>query len=149
MIILQFGALRNMITSIHRVPFVPPMQSPRQFIHGRLNGPQRKPLIKAPRWLSRGRVTHVRNFQRNQPDSRWAPRRAAAVRRSSYLDLEIGTITRKCARRKQKKKSRRRKRGKRGAAARDEDALQLAPAGDVRRDFLFGPVQPRGSLLLF
>lgn len=35
------------------------------------------------------------------------------------------------------------------SARQDEDALQLAPAGDVRRDFLFGPAQPRGSLLLF
>jgi len=43
-----------------------------------------------------------------------------------------------------------RRKGARARRARqDEDALLLAPAGDVRRDFLFGPAQPRGSLLLF
>jgi len=46
-----------------------------------------------------GRVTYVRNFQQKPTGFT-----VGAVHRSSYLDLEIGTITRECARRKQKKK---------------------------------------------
>lgn len=65
--------------------------------------------------------------------------------RSNYLDLEIGTITRECARRKQKKKQRKAEGEEKGREARDKDALLLAPAGDVRRDFLFGPAQPLGG----
>lgn len=107
-------------------------------------------LLKSARERAsdRDRVTYVRNFQQKPTGFT-----VGAVHRPSYLDLEIGTITRECARRKQKKKQRKAESGEREARARgtwrDEDALLLAPAGDVRRDFLFGPAQPRGSLLLF
>lgn len=131
------------------VSFVSPLQSPRQFIRSRLNEPQRKSLIKAPRESERGRVTYIRQKFSTKPTGFTVD----AQYRSNYLDLEIGTITRECARRKQKKKQRKTEEEKgserRRKARRDEDALLLAPAGDVRRDFLFGPAQPRGSPLLF
>lgn len=55
-----------------------------------------------------GRVTYVRNFQQKPTGFT-----VGAVRRLSYLDLEIGTITRECARRKQKKKQRKAESGER------------------------------------
>lgn len=60
------------------------------------------------RTSDRGRVTYVRNFQQKPTGFT-----VGAVHRPSYLDLEIGTITRECARRKQKKKQRKTESGER------------------------------------
>jgi len=73
-----------------RVSFVPPMQSPRRFIRGRLNGPQRKPLIKAPRARASERANVRREFSRKPTGFTVGAERSI----ESYLDLEIGTITR-------------------------------------------------------
>lgn len=54
------------------------------------------------------RVTYVRNFQQKLTGFT-----VGAMHRPSYLDLEIGTITRECARRKQKKKQRKAESGER------------------------------------
>lgn len=95
------------------ISFVSLLQSSRQFIHNRLNKPQRKPFIKVRERASErasdcGRVTYVRNFQQKPTGFT-----VGAVHRPSYLDLEIGTITRECARRKQKKKQKKAESGER------------------------------------
>lgn len=121
------------------------LQSPRQFIRSRLNEPQRKPLIKA-RENERGRVTYVSEIF-NETNRIHGGRRAQAELSRSRNRHDYTRV------REEEVEKEAEEGGKGGSewknARQDEDALQLAPAGDVRRDFLFGPAQPRGSLLLF
>lgn len=83
--IMKYGYLR------YRVSLVSPLQSPRQFIHNRLNEPQRKSLIKAPR-KERARSSNAYIHQKFSTKPTGFT--VNAEYRSNYLDLEIGTITR-------------------------------------------------------
>lgn len=147
-------------TGILHVFFVSSLQSPCQFIRSQLNEPQRKPLIKvrsreSERASERARSSNVHTSEIfNETNRIHGGRREYQVELSRSRNRHDYTQVRE--RRKQKKKLRKAKRGKSEQgrervreARRDEDALLLAPAGDVRRNFLFGPAQPRGSPLLF
>lgn len=144
--IMKYGYLR------YCVSLVSPLQSPRQFIHNRLNEPQRKSLIKAPRENERGRVTrtYIKNFQRNQPDSRWTPSTGRIISISKSARLHASVREEEAEKEAEEGGRRGEREGeKEKSAARRGCHFWLAPADDVRRDFLFGPAQPRGSPLLF
>lgn len=101
------------------ISFVSPLQSSRQFIHNRLNKPQRKPFIKVrERASERPRPSNVRQkfSAENQPDSRWAPctGQVISISKSARLHASARGGNRKRSRGRRKAEKGRREREERG-----------------------------------